>query len=254
MELLDEESHRLLLWAVRLDEVGHAADRTELERLATPRRAADDGIAPGLAGRTTAWTEPAVDSLVRRGFMEVDERGLMHPTRLGRRSLDAVGLDAAFPVFEVVEAQLRSGDPLAFARIVGRVSALHRPMVVDPYCRRGELEYLAAHTSVARVLVSDRLGRGELAELAEVVRSVGRRSVELRLRVAPADEVSDRWVICSDRVIAVGGTTQTGAPGATVLAECTDLAPLARKHYRDIWRRADRLATSGARRRRLSVA
>jgi hypothetical protein len=254
MELLDEESHRLLLWAVRLDEVGHAATRIELERLSTPRREAGDDLGPGLAGRAAAWVEPAVDALSRRGLVEIDDGNCVRPTRLGRYSVDAVGLEAALPAFEVVEAQLRSGDPLAFARIVGRVAALHRPMVVDPYCRRGELEYLAAHTSVARVLVSDRLAGGELEELADVVRSARRRPVKLRLRVAPAEDLCDRWVISSDRVMAVGGTAQSTQAGATVVAECTDLAPLARDHYRGIWRRAERLASSTPERRRLRVA
>jgi hypothetical protein len=80
------------------------------------------------------------------------------PTDLGRLVVNALGLHPEeAPLFEVLDTDLRSSDPLAFARVVGRIAALDRPLVVDPYCRRAQLEYLVTHTSVNKVLVSDRL-------------------------------------------------------------------------------------------------
>jgi hypothetical protein len=260
MELLDQESHRLLLWLVRLDEVGHRVGAGELERLAEPRRAQGGELSERISGGRTGHAEGAMASLLRRGLAEpVEGDGdRVVPTDLGRRAVDAAALHHQVPGFEVIEADLRSGDPLVFARVVGRIAALDAPMVVDPYCRRAELEYLVAHTSVSRVLVSDRLAGAELRALASVVRGLRHREVPLRVRVAPAAQVQDRCVISRDRVVQVGDVAPVVAPvrspAATVLAEPRDLAEAAREHYRRIWRRADRLAAYRPSTRRLRVA
>src|SRR5690606_12725016 len=135
----------------------------------------------------------AVAALTRRGLIEeiVDER--LVPTDLGRLVISAIGLHPEeSPLFEVIETDLRSSDPLAFARVVGRIAALDRPMVVDPYCRRPQLEYLAAHTTVTRVLVSDRLSEDDLEELVDYVESIRSREHKPRLRVAPAEAIHAR--------------------------------------------------------------
>lgn len=257
MELLDDESHRLLLWLVRLDEVGHAAGAAELTRLAEPRRSAGQELADRLGGGAP-HTEGAVASLLRRGLAERLEGDRLVPTELGRRAVDAAGLHQPLPAFEVIDADLRSGDPLVFARIVGRIAALDRPMVVDPYCRRAELEYLVAHTGVVKVLVSDRLPRPDLEALAAVVRMVRDRDRPLKVRVAPADELHDRCVVSADRLLQVGDVPPVSgpgrAPGATVLTEPHDVADAVRDHYRRLWRRSDRLAAYRPGRRRLRIA
>ena len=133
MDLLDEESHRLLLWAVRLAEVGGSPTRKELRRYSEPRRPAALAVVSGLAGRQADFSEGAISSLVRRGLIEEVVDGRITPTEIGRMVVNALGLhpeDA--PLFEVLDTDLRSSDPLAFARVVGRIAALDRPMVVDP--------------------------------------------------------------------------------------------------------------------------
>src|SRR5690606_19727738 len=181
----------------------------------------------------------AVAALTRRGLIEeiVDER--LVPTDLGRLVISAIGLHPEeSPLFEVIETDLRSSDPLAFARVVGRIAALDRPMVVDPYCRRPQLEYLVAHTSVTRVLLSDRLSDADLEDLVSFVRSLRRREHKLRLRVAPAAEVHDRHVIDGDRVLQVGGLAASTEGGSTVLTEPVDLGAAAREYYRGVWKGA----------------
>lgn len=255
MDLLDEESHRLLLWAVRLNEAGGTPTRKELRQLAEPRREAGQSVVDGLSGRPTEFSESGVASLVRRGLIEdvVDERVM--PTELGRSVVSALGLHPEeSPLFEVIESDLRSSDPLAFARVVGRIAALDRPMVVDPYCRRPQLEYLVAHTSVTRVLVSDRLDEQELADLVAYVEGIERRDVKLRLRVAPAAAISDRHVIDGDRVLQVAGTAQTVGGGTTVISEPSDLGGAVRSYYRSVWKRATKLATYRPGERRSSNA
>lgn len=243
MELLDDESHRLLLWAVRLDEVGHAPSRRELRRVSEPRRPAGASVVTGLLNQPAGFGEGAITSLLRRGLLQEVSEDRLSPTDLGRRVTDALGLHAELgPFFEVLDVDLRSSDPLAFARIAGRIASLHRPMVVDPYLCRSELEYLTAHTSVSRVLVSDRLGEEDLAELADFVRSVRERPVKLRLRVAPAAELRDRHVISRDRVLEVAGVPHPEGPGMTVLTEPRDLGDVTRNYYRAVWKRARRLA------------
>ena len=244
MDLLDEESHRLLLWAVRLDEAGGTPTHGELQLLAEPRREAGQAIVDALSGRTTEFSESAVASLERRGLIDevIDER--IVPTELGRQVVSALGLHPEeSPLFEVIEADLRSSDPLAFARVVGRIAALDRPLVIDPLCRRPQLEYLVAHTSVAKVLVSDRVSEADLEDMADFVRSLTRRHTKLRLRVAPADAIHDRHVIDGERVLLVGGTAQTVGAGTTVLAEPIDLGGAARGYYKAVWKQATKLAT-----------
>lgn len=250
MELLDEESHRVLLWAVHLDDVGHAATREELRALSEVRRPAGLAVVTGLSGRHAAFEEDAIDSLLRRGLLRGVGAETVAPTALGRRVVDALGLETTFPTFEVLDVDLSSGDPLAFARIVGRIASLHRPMVVDPYCRRSELEYLTAHTSVTRVLVSDRLDEDVVEALVDHVGSIRDREQKLRLRMAPADAIQDRCVLSDDRILHVGGLPAAGGAGASVVCEPHDLGSEIRGYYRSVWRKAERLATyrPGARR------
>ncbi len=251
MDLLDEESHRLLLWAVRLHEVGCTPTRKELRGLSEPRRPAALSIVAGLSGRDSHFSEGAISSLVRRGLLDQVDDGHLAPTELGRVVISALGLHPEeVPLFEVIDTDLSSSDPLAFARVVGRISALDRPMVVDPYCRLPQLEYLAAHTSVTRVLVSDRLSEAELAELVSFTTSIRRRETKLRLRVAPANAIHDRHVLNGDRVLQIGGMDRAGGGGTTVLSRPIDLEDEVRRYYRRVWQRADKLATYRPGRRR----
>lgn len=244
MDLLDEESHRLLLWAVRLHEAGGAPTQAALAALAEPRRESGQSVVDALSGRSLSYGESAVASLVRRGLVEPLGEDRVTPTELGRLVVSALGLHPEeSPLFEVIEADLRSSDPLAFARVVGRIASLDRPMVVDPYARRPQLEYLVAHTTVRRVLLSDRLSEEEQADIAAYVASLTRRDTPLRVRVAPTDELSDRHVIDGDRVLLVAGTAQSSGGGTTVLAEPTDLGRAVRRYYKRVWKRADRLAS-----------
>lgn len=244
MDLLDEESHRLLMWAVRLQEVGHTPTRKELRRISEPRRPAGLAVVTGLAGHAADYREGAIASLLRRGLLEPVGDETVAPTELGRRVVDAIGEHGdVLPAFEVLDVDLRSSDPLAFARVVGRIATLHRPMLVDPYCRRDELEYLALHTSVTRVLVSDRLDDDEVDELVRCVGSIRRRDSKLCLRIASADQIRDRCVVSGDRVLQVGGIPGTIGAGATVVCEPRDLGEQTRAYYRSVWKQAARLAS-----------
>jgi hypothetical protein len=243
MDLLDEESHRLLMWAVRLHEVGHTPTRKELRQLSEARRPAGFGVVTGLTGRETDFREGAIASLLRRGLLNTVGDEQVAPSELGRKVIDALGLQDAVPMFEVLDVDLRSSDPLAFARVVGRIAALHRPMVVDPYCRRSELEYLTAHTSVTRVLVSDRLEDDEIDDLIRFVGSISGRPDKLRLRLASRDEIQDRSVISDERVLQVGGLPGPTSGGSTVVTEPRDLGEATRAYYRSIWKGAERLVT-----------
>lgn len=254
MELLDEESHRILLWAVRLHEVGHAPTRSELFQLSEGRQPSGLATVTGLTGGDPDFLEGAIDSLLRRGLLQQVGVDGVAPTALGRRVVDALGIDDGFPAFEVLDADMSSSDPLAFARVVGRVAAMHRPMLVDPYCRRSELEYLCTHTSITRVLVSDRLDDDEIDDLVDHVESLGRRQHKLRLRMADASLITDRCVLSDDRALQVGGLPASNGAGASVIAEMHDLGASAREYYREVWRNADRLATYRPRRRVMRVA
>lgn len=244
MDLVDEESHLLLTWAVRLHEVGHAPTRPQLRRLSEPRQPAGLAVVTGLTGRETEFREGAMASLLRRGLLQPVGDECIAPTGLGMKVIDALGSPGdAMPTFEVLDVDLRSSDPLAFARVVGRVATLHRPMLVDPYCRRMELEYLSAHTSMTRVLVSDRLDDDEIQDLVRFVGSIRHRTDKLRLRCASSEDIQDRYVVSDERVLQIGGLPAPTGGGATVVCEPRDLGDETRAYYRDVWKRAERLAT-----------
>jgi len=244
MDLLDEESHRLLLWTVRLADVGGSPTRKQLRRLAEPRRPAALAVVSGLSGRDAHFSEGAITSLLRRKLVEELDGERVSPTELGRLVVNALGLHPeATPLFEVLEADLSSSDPLALARVVGRIASFDRPMVVDPYCRRPQLEYLVTHTTVDKVLISDRVSNDELDDMVEFVRSIRHRSTRLRIRVAPAAMVHDRHVIDGDRIVQVAALAPHVGGGTTVLAEPIDLGEDVRRYYRQVWKRSDKLAS-----------
>ncbi len=244
MDLLDEESHRLLLWTVRLAEVGGSPSRKQLRRLAEPRRPAALSVVSGLSGRDAHFSEGAISSLLRRGLVEELDGDRVAPTELGRLVVNALGLHPQeTPLFEVLEADLDSSDPLTLARVVGRIASFDRPTVVDPYCRRPQLEYLVTHTSVDKVLISDRVSDDELDDIIEFVRAIRHRATRLRIRVAPAAMVHDRHVIDGHRILQVGALADGVGGGTTVLAEPTDLDADVRRYYRQVWKRSEKLAT-----------
>ncbi len=243
MDLLDEESHRLLLWAVRLFEVGVTPTGEELTRLAEPRRPVAPEITSALVGRTADFSEPSIASLLRRGLVE-DSGGLISPTEMGRAVVNTLGIHPEdVPLFEILDADLRSSDPLVFARVVSRIASLDRPMVIDPYCRRAQLEYLAHHTSVTRLLLSDRLGGQELDEIVSFVSSIAGRRDKLRVRVAPAAAIHDRHVIDGERVLQVAGLVQSDGVGATVISEPYDLGTAVRAYYKRVWKDSTKLVS-----------
>ncbi len=185
-----------------------------------------------------------MNSLVRRGLAEErDDR--VTPTELGRLTVSALGLHPEqSPAFEVIDADLRGGRPARAGagggsdRCAGRTD--RRRSALSP---AEQLEYLARHTGVTRVLVSDRLDDDELDAIVEAVGRLGDRPWKLRVRVSPAHAVHDRHVFDDDRVLQVGGVATATLPGgSTVLSEVTDLADEVRRYYRALWKRAERLA------------
>ena len=123
---------------------------------------------------------------------------------------------------------------------------------IQHFRRRPQLEYLVTHTTVNRVLVSDRLTQDDLDDLVDYVRSISRRDTKLRLRVAPAAQLHDRHVINDDRVLQIGGISSAGA-GTTVLSEPLDLGGAVREYYRSIWKQARKLATYKAKKKHSKV-
>ena len=99
------------------------------------------------------------------------------------------------------------------------------------------------HTSVTRVLVSDRLSDEDLDELVDFTLSIRHREAKLRLRVAPSSAIHDRHVINGDRVLQIGGTLQSSGGGTTVVSEPVDLGSDVRRYYRMVWKKAEKLAT-----------
>ena len=187
----------------------------------------------GLAGRNADFAEGAISSLMRRGLIEevVDDR--LAPTELGRLVVNALGLhpDDA-PLFEVLDTDLRSSDPLAFARVVGRIAALDRPLVVDPYCRRPQLEYLVDPHLGEQGARERPAQRGRPRRPGRLRRVDPHRDTKLRLRVAPAEAIHDRHVINGDRVLQIGGTAHQIGGGTTVISEPVDLGEDVRRYYR----------------------
>lgn len=141
------------------------------------------------------------------------------------------------PDGEVDELVLDRDDPLALARVVGRIAALGPAMVVDPYLRVDQLLVLVG-TQVTRLLVR----AGNATDLAALKATLGAVPVDrtIELRAVPASALHDRLVIPIEGDVWMLGSSLNGVGRhLTTLVRLHDAAGQLRSAYEETWRSAD---------------
>lgn len=168
--------------------------------------------------------------LQRMEWAATDSDGLTLTT-LGRafllglaRELAAMEADEATPTVVVLEP----GSPLSSVELTQALAEAGAGMLVDPYFRPEQVQWIVTTTKVARVLMRDpRAGAGPHA--VALGHTVGAERLEIR---ATGDrELHDRCVLSEDGSVTLIGTSING-----VGRHLTTLVPLAAgdaKSYRD---------------------
>jgi hypothetical protein len=192
MEFVSASDHQLLSYALAVEQQGYrlSADEFAAYAASPSRRQARSGLKQfaGLAesvyraleAQMVVVTpgETPLQHFCRVGWVSVEDERVM-VTQLGRSVVAAA--DAGTRELDVVQAALDPNDPLAYARIVARMTQLENVMVVDPYFRATQLLELYELPMLTRVLTSEKIGKKDLAVIPGVDPS---RSEPLRPRPA----------------------------------------------------------------------
>ncbi len=253
MEIADEPSHRVLAYLVGINRAGYRPTVEELGAYAEkpdrirwgPTWAAKiaQTLAQQLAAKGPLEVESVIDYFERLGWANVSQ-GRIACTALGEAVLRT--LDQAQPDEAVIEAVLTPEDPLAYSRLIARIAMAGNAMIVDPYFRLDHLLPIATNTSVTKILTSDKIDAGDRAGLADgVPRLALSRSLEVRL--APGEEMHDRFIIPRSGPVQMLGLSLSGVGRrATIVTELHDTAEEVRSRYEGIWTNAKSLAVAGA--------
>ena len=186
-----------------------------------------------LAGKIEIVARPAPRPLTGK-WISVDD-GRVTVTQLGRAVVMAA--DAESPADEVVQAALDPNDPLAYARLVARLTQLEDVMVVDPYFRATQLLQLYELPTLTRVLTSEKIGKKDLVAIRSTAGVITwDRTFEIRA-APPETGVHDRYLIPRVGAIFQVGTSLKGVGHSfTVMSEMQDVSELVRERFEAIWK------------------
>jgi hypothetical protein len=157
--------------------------------------------------------EALVANLIRLRWLQISTVKGLSITPLGRALLREV--DVLDP--EVAPAiVLESGNPLAYAQLLGHIAESGDAYVIDPYLRMEQLYELMTTTSTGRVLVGSKLGKGDIAGIRSVVTATPDR---IQVRQAGAGVLHDRFVIGELGVHQFGTSMNSVGSNTTVLVQ-----------------------------------
>jgi hypothetical protein len=232
MDLVDEDTHRLLAYVDAVRSRGHRLTRAEFNEFANRpyRRQRTTGLVTIARMQSditerVSWREPANAWFERLGWLTNDSQdgdGVML-TSLGMALLRH--LEAPSPVApedSAIEIFLDPDDPMSYVRLIGTLSSLGEGvLLIDPYFRFAQLEDVMG-SSVSRILTSRKIGAKSVAQL------------ELALGVLPTDErpeirvvadLHDRFAISDEgRVVALGSSIGSSRKNIGAVVEFHDEA------------------------------
>lgn len=246
MNVLTPRVLRTLRFVDGLERVGYAPTKDEVDSFA----AAPDPVESQGVVLDFLWdyleqvqnsVEPASSHMSRLRWVEVDE-GRISLTSLGRAVLLAQQEGPALGD-DLIEAAVDPSDTFAYARLLGRLSALEDTLMIDPYIDQQQLIELAQLPRLRRVLTS-LPGRNTTDKEARRVRLsmvMSKVNRPLELRIAPAGVLHDRIMIPE-----MGGVVQLSSSLNSITERVSivttlgaDLSASLRQHYDEIWRDAD---------------
>jgi hypothetical protein len=264
MRLADEDAHLALTYAASLRGKGYRVTRKELEAyIAGPQRRSAplvdmsailspviNAIALLSVGQTASRVanETVVDHLLRMLWANVDDQDRVSLTDLGEavlRVLDDTTAEEASPI----EAVLSGKDPIAYAKLIGKISELGDCLLIDQYLRADDLFQIAANTEVTQVLCClENLPKKDRTTFEVALPAIiSMRS--LAVRSAPRGRLHDRFCIpksSKEPILLLGTSLNAIGKGAfSVVTRLTDPKGALRAECHQHWEDGTPVATPG---------
>jgi hypothetical protein len=210
MEIVDEETHRVLAYVdalnrqgvtphrLSVDEFGDGADRRMARRGGMAAVATLQAMALSVSG-TIGPGETYTAYLERLGWVLCSGGGDVTITQIGRgllKALNAPSMDADSG--SVVEVVLDPENPFAYTRAMNSLTTVEDGLLVEPYFRVDQLEDVAQLANITRVLLGPGVKPQERKILAFGLAAL---DPERPLEVRAATNLHDRYLIPRD-----GGT------------------------------------------------
>lgn len=204
VEIVDEDTHRVLAYVDALNRQGVKPHATSVDEFAER-----PGRGHGLRGMATfarqlALLQPGLlnpmasgetfsQYLERHGWVRLGANDSVEVTTMGRALLRALNV----PAIEaddsaVVEVVLDPSNPFAYAQALNSLTTADDALLVEPYFRLDQLQDIAELTNITRVL----LGPGVKPKDRKIL-AVGLAALEPErsLEVRAADNLHDRYLI-----------------------------------------------------------
>ena len=204
MEIVDEETHRVLAYVDALnrqgvtprrslvDEFGDAPERIMTRRGGLVAVAAIQAMAMSVNG-TLAAGERYTAYLERLGWVVCSGSDAVTITQVGRgllKALNAPSLEADSG--SIVEVVLDPENPFAYTRAMNSLTTVEDALLVEPYFRVDQLEDVAQLSNITRVMLGPGVKPSERKVLAFGLAALDPgRSLEVRA----ATNLHDRYLV-----------------------------------------------------------
>lgn len=254
MDLVDEDTHRMLSYIGRMRAGGHKLTINEFDEFAkrpgrkqrrrfSPAQVAMRTIAGIIEG--TEYIESPHDWFIRLNWAQLDnpedsDSGI-RLTSLGHtllRDLDTP--PPPMPDESSSELVLDPNDPLSYAHLIGRINSIgDNVLLVDPYFRTDQLGDILPG-NVTRVLTSHKISRNEIERLRLGLRNT---TEDARPEIRAQNDLHDRFAISeSGRVIAIGTSLNSAGKNFSMVMPLSDVSAASIKStHEDLWQSADKI-------------
>lgn len=217
LQVASSVAHRLLAYLAALSNQGVAPTVEELDGYAEedePTLAPEWFLDDRGGEPPEAWTWPWAYYLQARGWATVDEgppeEETVHITKLGRSLLQHLEEEGRAGQVQAVEVLAKG--PLSYGRVIGRIAEHDRPMLVDAYFDVNSVAEILLHTSVSRILLTEKPAKRGKARVAAVIAAIARFDLNDRpLEIRSCEELHDRFVVPADGSIEAIGTSLNSA-------------------------------------------
>lgn len=249
MDIVSEETHRVLAYLDALNRHGVRPDRQWIDEFAEEpdqlvERVGGLGsiraatlIAMSLGERIVAQ-ETFTDYMARLGWVTIDSRHI-ELSNMGRALLNALNAPAIEETADVFEIVLDPADPFAYAQALGLMSSVKNALLVEPYFRLDQLMDVAPFDNITRVLLGSRLKPREYDVLATGLAALpsGRK-----LEIRKVRDLHDRYLIPAEagHVLMLGASLGGIGKKVSTMTTLGEVASRAlREAHEELWRGAE---------------